>query len=236
MDDPRARSVDADPSPPPPPTAGSLPDERARRILLETARQLAGSLEPAAIFARMLASVRGAMVCDGMIASSYDAAEGVIRCQFAWVGGNDLDPATLPPLACREDGGGMQSQVIRSRRPMLFGDVAQRVQDPKGTYFEVDPEGHMRSLRGSPPPQSRSAIMAPLLLEGEVVGVIQVMAERSACCDRRRRRCARPTGARTSSSPRSATSCATRSTRSATRSRCCAGAAPRARRRAGPTT
>src|SRR4051812_12938888 len=115
MNDPRAGSGLPDPSAAAVPPA-TLPDDRLRRILLETARQLAGSLEPAAIFARMLASVRGAMVCDGMIVSSYDAAGRVIRCEFAWVGGNELDPATLPSLSYREDGGGMQSQVIRTGR------------------------------------------------------------------------------------------------------------------------
>ena len=158
--------------------ASPLSEESARRILLETARQLAGSLEPAAIFARMRDSVCASMACDGMIVSSYDATEALIRCQFAWVGGNELDPESLPPLQYREDSGGMQSQVIRTGRPMLFADVAERVQDPRGTYYEVEAGGRVRDLQDSGPPRSRSAIMVPLLLEGAVVGVVQVMADR----------------------------------------------------------
>jgi len=98
---------------------------RAQEILLDTARQLGGSLDPDAIFTRMLNSVRGAMRCDGMIVSSFDATTCTIRCAYAWVGGNVLDPATLPPLTWRPDSAGMQSQVIRTGRPMIFDDVGE---------------------------------------------------------------------------------------------------------------
>src|SRR6185369_4792359 len=147
---------------------------RVHQILLDTARQLGSSLDPDAIFVRMLDSVRGAMRCDGLIVSAFDRDQGLIRCAYACVGGNVLDPSTLPPLRFRADSGGMQSQVIRTGRPMLFSDVAERVRDPKGRYYEVDPGGAVRDLRDASPPLARSAIMAPLCLEGEVVGVVQV--------------------------------------------------------------
>lgn len=151
--------------------------DRLHQILLDTARQLGSSLEPQAIFARMLASVRAAMRCDGLVVSELDRENGVIRCVYAYVSGNLLDPATLPPLTFRPDSAGMQSQVIRTGRPMLFTDVVERVRDPKGRYYEVDGAGGVRDLRGSDPPLARNAIMAPLRLEGEVVGVVQVSAD-----------------------------------------------------------
>src|SRR5437667_7344515 len=163
----------------PAPTDAQAPAtlDRAHHILLETARQLGSSIEPEAIFARLLSSVRGAVRCDGLIVSSFDRGAGLIRCAFAWVGGNLLDPSGLPPPTYRADSQGMQSQVIRTGRPMLFSDVADRVRDPKGTYYEVDRSGSVRDLRGGGPPSSQSAIMVPLRLEGEVVGVVQVMAD-----------------------------------------------------------
>jgi PAS domain S-box-containing protein len=151
--------------------------DRAHRILLETARQLGSSLEPQAIFARLQNSVCGAVRCDGLIVSSFDRKASLIRCEYAWVGGNVLDPTTLPPLVFRPDSSGMQTQVIRTGRPMLFSDVAERVRDPKGRYYEVDKAGGVRDLKTSGPPDSHSALMVPLLLEGEVVGVVQVMAD-----------------------------------------------------------
>ena len=151
--------------------------DRLHQILLDTARQLASSLDPDAIFARMLDSVRSAMRCDGLIVSELDRASGSIRCLYAYVSGNVLDPSTLPALAYREESAGMQSQVIRTGRPMLFTDVADRVRDPKGKYYEVDGAGVVRDLRDADPPLARNAIMAPLRLEGEVVGVVQVSAD-----------------------------------------------------------
>jgi hypothetical protein len=54
--------------------------DRAQQIVLDTARQLGGSLDPDAIFTRMVNSVRGAMRCDGLIVSSFDAETRTIRC------------------------------------------------------------------------------------------------------------------------------------------------------------
>src|SRR5256885_13630540 len=117
------------------------------------------------------------MRCDGLIVSSFDRAASVIHCDYAWVGGNVLDPSGLPPLAYREESGGMQSQVIRTGRPARFSDVIERVRDPQGTYYEVGREGEVRDLREGDPPTVHSAIMVPLRLEGEVVGVVQAMAD-----------------------------------------------------------
>src|SRR4029079_12223740 len=96
-------------------------------ILLETARQLGSSLEPGAIFARTKESLCRAMLCNGVIVSSLDREAGLIRCAYAWAGGNVLDPASLPPIELRPDAEGMQTQVIRTGKPMMFSDVAERV-------------------------------------------------------------------------------------------------------------
>jgi len=160
-----------------PRSAAGAAEAAAYHILLETARQLGSSLEPEAIFTRLKDSVRAAMRCDGLIVSSFDPAENLIRCAYAWVGGNVLDPAGLPPLTYRPDAEGMQTQVIRTGRPMLFSDVADRVRDPKGTFYEVDPGGGVRDLRKGSPTTSHSAIMVPLRLEDQVVGVVQVMSD-----------------------------------------------------------
>jgi len=148
----------------------------AHHILIEAARQLGSSRDHDAVFARMHASVSGAMRCDGLIVSSFDRSENLIRCLYAWVNGNLLDPKALPPVTYRGGSFGMQSRVIHTGKPMLFSDVVEQVRDPKATYYEIDDAGGIRNLRASTP-ACRSAIMVPLRLEGEVVGVVQVMAD-----------------------------------------------------------
>jgi len=116
------------------------------------------------------------MPLGGLVVSSYDAAEGMIRCTYAWVSGKALDPASLPPLRFNPDAGGMQTQVIRTGKPLLFNDVVERVRDPRGKFYEVNPDGSMRDLQKTGPANVRSAIMVPVLSEGAVVGVVQVMS------------------------------------------------------------
>jgi len=134
------------------------------------------SLDRDAVFERLRDSVSGAMRCDGLVVSSFDRAENVIRCAYAWVNRKLVDPSTLPPLTYRGGSFGMQSQVIHTGKPMMFTDVVEHVRDPQGTYYELDDAGAVRNL-GASTPECRSAIMVPLILEGDVVGVVQVMAD-----------------------------------------------------------
>jgi signal transduction histidine kinase len=113
---------------------------------------------------------------DGVLVSSYDFADGLIHCEYAWSDGNRLDVSVFPALALNREGGGMQSRVIVSGEPLLFNDVAEVVQRPGGTYYDVDREGKIRKLPESGPPGSSAAMMVPVKHEGRVVGVVQVMA------------------------------------------------------------
>nr|MDQ3824164.1 GAF domain-containing protein [Actinomycetota bacterium] len=147
-------------------------------LLLEAALALGESLEPERVYERFHQLLTGVVQHDGVVVSSYDEADGLIRCDFAWVEGNVLDPAILPPLPLNREGGGMQSRVIVTGEPLLANDVAERVRDPGGTYYDVDREGHVRKLPDSGPPGTRAAMMIPVKLEGRVVGVVQVMSDR----------------------------------------------------------
>src|SRR5438445_4726335 len=114
---------------------------------------------------------------DGVVVSSFDAEDGIIRCDYAWVDGELLDVSIFPPLQLRASGG-MQSEVIRTGEPLLTNDVAGRVQD-KGTYYDVDSKGTMRKVPDEGPPKAQAAMMIPVKHEGAVVGVVQLMSDRS---------------------------------------------------------
>jgi signal transduction histidine kinase len=80
----------------------------------------------------------------------------------------------------------MQSQVIRTAKPLLFNDVVERVKERGGKYYEFNPDGSRRDLGANAPPANvRSAIMVPLLSEGAVVGVVQVMSNTERAYDER---------------------------------------------------
>jgi PAS domain S-box-containing protein len=149
-------------------------------LLLSAARQLGETLEPERVYDRFHELLAGVVPHDGVVVSSYDESDGLIRCEYAWVEGNRLDPESLPPLPLNKEGGGMQSRVILSGEPLLFNDVVERVQDPDGTYYNVDSEGTVRKLPESGPSGTTAAMMVPVAHEGRVVGVVQVMSDTGA--------------------------------------------------------
>ncbi len=149
---------------------------RVAQLLLDAARTLGETLDPDRVYDRFHDLLSDVVQHDGVLVSSYDERDGLIRCDYAWSDGNRLDTTVFPPLPLNRKGGGMQSQVIVSGVPRLFNDVADVVQRPGGTYYDVDREGTVRKLPDSGPAGSRAAMMVPVKHEGQVVGVVQVMS------------------------------------------------------------
>jgi signal transduction histidine kinase len=147
-------------------------------LLLAAARYLNETLELERVYDRFRELLAEAVPHGGVIVSSFDRETGLISCDYAWVDGDKIDPAILPPLPLNREGGGMQSRVIVSGDPLLVNDVPERVKDPAGVYYDVDREGRMRKLPEEGPPGVQSAMMLPVKHEGEVVGVVQLMHER----------------------------------------------------------
>jgi PAS domain S-box-containing protein len=147
-------------------------------LLLDAARQLGESSEPERVYERFHELLGGVVAHDGIVVSSYDERDGLIRCEYAWVEGNVVDPTTLPPLPLNRGGGGMQSQVIVSGEPYLFNDVAERVRSVEGQYYNVDREGTIQKIPDSGPAGTTAAMMVPVKQEGRVVGVVQLMTDR----------------------------------------------------------
>lgn len=145
-------------------------------LLLDAARELGETLQPERVYRRFHELLADVVEHDGIIASSYDDRDKVIRCEYAWVEGNLLDPTGFPVLPLNRSGGGMQSRVITSGRPLLVNDYADRVGET-GIYYDVDREGRIRKVPEAGTATTRSAIMVPVKDEGRVVGVVQVMSE-----------------------------------------------------------
>jgi two-component system phosphate regulon sensor histidine kinase PhoR len=61
-----------------------------------------------------------------------------------------------------------------SGEPLLVNDVHEQVKQPGGVYYDVDREGRMRKVPEEGAPGVRAAMMLPVKLEGEVVGVVQL--------------------------------------------------------------
>ena len=159
------------------------PGEERARLLSEAARQLGETLDPERVYERFHELLGDAVSHDGIVVSSYDAEENLIRCDYAWVEGNLIDPATLPPLTPNPDGDGLQSRAIFGGSSFVVNDVGDVVQHGGGTYYTVDAEGNVRRIPETGPAATRAAIFAPVRLAGAVVGVVQVMSDRVTYAD-----------------------------------------------------
>jgi PAS domain S-box-containing protein len=146
-------------------------------LLLHAARQLGESIEPERIYERFHALVADVIQHDGLIISSYDDRDELIRCEYAWTDGAVVDATTLPALPLNREGGGMQSRVILSGEPLLFNDVPERVTKVAGVYYNVDAEGNVERIPEGGPSKTTAAMMVPVKDEGRVVGVVQLMTD-----------------------------------------------------------
>jgi PAS domain S-box-containing protein len=152
-------------------------------FLLHAARQLGESIEPERIYERFHELVADVIQHDGLIISSYDERDEVIRCRYAWTDGAVLDAKALPALPLNREGGGMQSRVIVSGEPLLFNDVPERTTSVKGVYYNVDAEGRVEKIPDTGPALTTAAMMVPVKDEGRVVGVVQLMTDSGAYTD-----------------------------------------------------
>jgi len=147
------------------------------RLLLDAARQLGQTLEPERVYTRFRELLADVVEHDGVVVSSYEAVDGLIRCDYAWSDGERLDASRLPPLPLNREGHGMQSRVIVTGEALLFNDVRDVVQHEPGIYYDVDREGTMRKVPEGGTTKTRAAMMVPVKHEGAVVGVVQLMSD-----------------------------------------------------------
>ena len=153
------------------------------QLLLDAARYLGETLEIERVYYRFHELLADAIQHDGVVVSSFDERESLIRCEYAWVEGEHVDPKTLPELKL-STAGGMQSEVIRTGKPLLENDVGGRVAgDEGGTFYDVDREGTVRKLPDTGPTHVQAAMMVPVKHEGRVVGVVQLMSDERTYTD-----------------------------------------------------
>ncbi|TMK69981.1 MAG: GAF domain-containing protein [Actinobacteria bacterium] len=153
-------------------------EAQVTELLLSVARELGEGLAPERVYERFQALLSTVIQHDGLIVSSFDPHDDLIRCEYVWNEGNVMDPTTLPPLPLNREGGGMQSRVIVSGDSYLFSNVAEEIREHEGTYYNVDREGGIKRIPDAGEAATRAAMMVPVKHEGQVVGVVQLMSDR----------------------------------------------------------
>jgi len=116
---------------------------------------------------------------DGFFVSRYQKETGLITALFIVDEGVERDASTFPSIPLAEEGKGMQSSVLRTGQPLNVPNWIER-EHTMQTVYHIESDG---ALAPVPPENERegctqSALLVPLMFEGEAVGVLQVQSNR----------------------------------------------------------
>ncbi len=145
----------------------------------ELALALGTATEPEKVYRVLYDRIRALLTADGFIVSLYNAEAREIRAGFVVTQETEHDASDFPPIPLEEEGCGTQSQVIRSKRGMYIPDWIEAMSRTR-THYKIHDDGCIEEGH----PESReewegsvqSALLAPMLSQGEVIGVLQVQS------------------------------------------------------------
>jgi len=152
--------------------------ERNLELLAQAGRELSTTLDLRAIYTTLHGLIRRAMPCAFLFVSNFGADDQLIRCVYGCGPQGEFDVQAFPPIPLEAEGRGTQSLVIRSGEPLVLNDYVAYLKTANTTYY-VTEDGQLEPDSDEDvedPP--RSALIVPLKLKGQVVGVLQVFSTR----------------------------------------------------------
>ncbi len=149
------------------------------QFLHETTTRLNSTLDLDEIYDTLQAILAQTMPCDGMFVSAYTPEDNLIRCRAGWGDEGKLDVSQLPPIPLSPEGTGTQSIAIRTGQSLLLSDYQQYMRTAETSYY-VDSQSQLHDVETIPEEEdvTRSALIVPLKLGEEVIGVVQVFSYR----------------------------------------------------------
>ena len=152
---------------------------RELRLINEAARTLALARSIEDVYETAYRSVSSHMDAPSFIISVYDEDSQLLTAGYARFDGQAFDVSRLPSIPLADEGMGTQSQVIHTRSPLYIDDY-QKARANITTEYTIDDRNEVVS---GPPHEDeedviRSAIYVPLLVQGDIIGVIQVQSVR----------------------------------------------------------
>ncbi len=110
-----------------------------------------------------------------LMISSITSDGNYIKCDSINVNGIDVNPAELPLLRIKKNGGGIQSKVIQTGKSIIIENEKERNNDIKSTFIDTD--GKICSLDdGVDTEVPKSTIFIPLKIREKVIGVLQLQS------------------------------------------------------------
>jgi signal transduction histidine kinase/PAS domain-containing protein len=116
------------------------------------------------------------------IVAGYDSRTQLIQAEYVVNQGEELDVADFPAIPLEGLGKGTQSRVIHSGEPFYSPDLRDELVSTKRKFKIAENGGLSEGFPGSEEAgwdeSVKSAIYVPMMVKGEVIGVIQVQSQR----------------------------------------------------------
>lgn len=148
---------------------------RQLEMLHEASQRLNSTLDLNEINEAVHAFLFEILPCDSMTISDFNAQTGEATCTACWREGIWQDVSAYPAIPLEPEGQGTQSIVLRSGKPLLLNDYQAHLKTYGGRHF-----GRMHDDSEDTAPDNsepiRSAMIVPLILNGQVKGAIQVQS------------------------------------------------------------
>jgi PAS domain S-box-containing protein len=149
-------------------------------LLLEAARELSTTQDLGEIYSILYRFIAEIVPCEMLVVSSFNPTDQLIRCEYIRDDNGVIDGTGFPPIPLEPEGHGTQSRVIRSGKSLFLPDYISFMEEAK--YYLFDENGAIQNEgiqddKGEED-RPRSAILVPLAIEGNVVGVLQIFHSR----------------------------------------------------------
>ncbi|MEE4193809.1 MAG: HD domain-containing phosphohydrolase [Anaerolineae bacterium] len=149
-------------------------------LLFELGKKINATLNIREVYDHLLEQVARVMDCKQFTVSSFSPEDQMIRCEYFVYDNQQIDVTSFPPIPLNPEGKGTQSRVIVSGKAMLLNDYQAYIRTSKKKFLVTD-DGDVINEEEKPEDDDdvqRAAIIAPMIFQGETVGVIQVMSNK----------------------------------------------------------
>ena len=158
--------------------AALLIEQQAEQIrqLYEASQKLTQSLDLNEIYQMVYQFVGAVLAVDTLVIAGYDAAAQLITCKAFWANERQFDVSAFPPIPLEPEGQGTQSIAIRTGQALLLNDYQGWLKRTHISYYVNDDTGELVDELPEDADITRSALIVPLKVKGEVTGVLQVLS------------------------------------------------------------
>lgn len=143
-------------------------------LLYESEKELSSTLDIQSIYDKVYEIVSKIMPCSVMSIALFDDKEKLIKILAFWQNGKRKNADNIPHIKYNAEGG-IQSKVIRSAKGLLLNNYTEELMKT-GTKYFIKEDSSVSAKQGANIEVAKSALLAPVITEGRVIGVIQILS------------------------------------------------------------